>query len=219
VSRTLYKGLFCRAGPRVSMLPRTRRNRAPAPPKNVPPTIPLFSFKVCNFEQSHHGVRGNTVACTAFFRGGHGLAPAPRRHSDPHDRLFPANEVTPLGRCGNLVPRLVAERLTACPARTNAETGRRKNGPTGRVGPMGETQKLLRSLELYTRGTLPEPLCASSVRMSRIVALHRCAPELKWAGHAKIAEDQSRKGESLARCGMPEMWRFDSSCRGAAHRL
>ena len=32
---------------------------------------------MCNFEQSRHGVRGNTVACTAFLRGGHGLALAP----------------------------------------------------------------------------------------------------------------------------------------------
>ena len=32
---------------------------------------------------------------------------------------------------------------------------------------------MLRSLELYTHhGTLPEPLCASSVRMCRVVALY-----------------------------------------------
>src|SRR5580692_9741669 len=32
-----------------------RENRSQPPPQNLPPTIPLFSLKVCNFEQSHHG--------------------------------------------------------------------------------------------------------------------------------------------------------------------
>ena len=40
---------------------------------------------------------------------------------------------------------------------------------------MGETNMMLRSLELYTPGTSPGPLCASSVRVSRIVALHHAS--------------------------------------------
>jgi hypothetical protein len=34
----------------------------------IPPTIPLFSPTVCNFEQSRHDVRDNIVASTAFCR-------------------------------------------------------------------------------------------------------------------------------------------------------
>jgi hypothetical protein len=60
------KDCFYRTGPESPCSPElgkpgTRR------PKILMPTIPLFSLKkVCNFEQSCHGVRGNTVASTAF---------------------------------------------------------------------------------------------------------------------------------------------------------
>ncbi len=42
------------------------KNRASLPLKTYRPLYPCFPNKVCNFEQSRHGVRGNVVACTAF---------------------------------------------------------------------------------------------------------------------------------------------------------
>lgn len=42
---------------------------------------------------------------------------------------------------------------------------------------------------------------------------------LECPDNAKRAEDQSRKRAGVARCGMPEMWRRDYSCRCAPDRL
>ena len=88
VSRTLYKGLFHRAGPESPCSPEL--GKPGTQPQDLDAqTIPVFSLKVCNFEQSCHGVRGNTCSQYRVLLGGHGLASI-HRHSDPHDRLFPA---------------------------------------------------------------------------------------------------------------------------------
>ena len=60
VSRTLYKGLFYRAGPRVSMLPRTRRTRNP-PPQNLDAHYTPLFLKSVAILNSHAMVCGVTL--------------------------------------------------------------------------------------------------------------------------------------------------------------
>ena len=45
-----------------------RKHRASRPLKTYCPLYPSFPNKVCNFEQSRHGVWGNTVTSFAFCR-------------------------------------------------------------------------------------------------------------------------------------------------------
>jgi hypothetical protein len=104
-------------------------------PKTYRPLYPSFSKK-CAILNSH------ATACRVT------LWPVPRsprrswvsvvfiRHSDPHDRLFPANEPNTPGGVGTSSAALGL--LTAFPTRTMPKPAGCKNGPTCSVGMLGQ---------------------------------------------------------------------------------